>query len=165
MLSKEDIVKGIEVSWSGVFNASELYEGIKGWLEMRGFGDEKKSFIERDYIEKIQGDTKTIEFSWSSEKNNDPYTNFMINITVDMNGLKEVEAEENNQKYKTNSGKVKIKIDGVLIKDPENKWNPVFQKLYENMIIRSRLDSHREDLYNTVYALHDTIKDFLHLRK
>ena len=164
MLEKEDIVKGIELTWSGIFNLADLYEGVKGWLDIKGFGDETKNFLESNYSEKIQGDTKSLEIKWTGERKADTYFNFLINISILIVGLKELEVKQDTKNISANKGEITIRIDGILVKDPDNKMNPIIQKLYEKLIIKNRLEGYREDLYKLVYALHKTIKEFLTMR-
>ena len=165
MPEKEVIVKGIELRWTGVADASELYETLKDWLNMMGFGDEKKNFIETLYKEQIQGDAKRIDIEWSSEKEIDPYVNFMINVKFQMVGIKDAEIKQGDRTIHTNKGDFRVWLDGILVKDPKDKWGPLMKGIYERFIIRSRLDNYREDLYTLVYSLQKTIKGVLNLRE
>ena len=165
MPEKEAIVKGIEVRWTGIADVDDLYESIKDWLNMMGFGDEKKNFIETSYLERIQGDAKQIEIAWSSEKEIDPYVSFMINVKFVINGLSKAEIKEGDRTIHTNKGDFRIFLDGMLIKDPKDKWGPLMKGIYERFIVKSRLDNYRGDLYNLVYSLQKTIKGMLNLRE
>lgn len=165
MLEKETIAKGLEIRYTGVADIDDLYETVKDWLNMMDYGDEKKSFIESEFKQQIQGEARNMEIEWSSEKRIDPFVSFMINVRFNFKGIVDAEIKNEDRTIHTNRGDFRIWIDGVMIKDPENKWNDLIKGIYERFIIKSRLDNYRADLYNKVYALQKTIKGFFNLRE
>ncbi len=157
----------------GIFDMGELYNHMKYWLDYQGYGDENSSFREEQYGERIKGDSKTLEIRWVAEKKANDYVTYKMTITFFVLGLKPVEIEQDGRKLETNKADVDIRFEANLILDknknpggnePKYKWkNKFFQKMYNDYVIRDRIDAHKSDLYSKIYSLHGEVKSFLNL--
>ncbi|MCD4666705.1 hypothetical protein K8R47_02750 [archaeon] len=79
--------------------------------------------------------------------------------------MTDVEVPYNNKKRKLNKADIEIRITSWLDVGG-GKWEKqgFLQKMYQNFLIKGRVDNHLRDLYNAAYGLHKLIKDFLTLR-
>ena len=151
----------------GIFDMSELYILIKEWLSWEGFGDEKQTFQEEAYVERIKGDSKQIEIKWRAEKFLGPYISHVINITFNIVGMQDIEIEIDGKKIGTNKLDLALRIDAEIITDRQEKFKKkkFLKKLYENYIIKERISASKGLLNSKAYTLADEIKGYLELRR
>lgn len=159
----EKIVPKLKISHKGLFDFTDLYEEIKRWLMHSGYGDESKNFHEKKYLERIKGDSKQIESKWVARKEVTGYFANVIEISFQSVGVTDVEIEKDGRKVKLQKGKIDVSISGTLLKNKNKGMSPLMCSMYENFIIRDRLENYRIGLYSKVYALHDEIKKILEL--
>ncbi len=151
----------MNVKGKGVFDMEQLYKDMKYWLEYQGYGDENKSFREAQFGQRIKGDSQQIEIIWNCEKKMNDYVSYFIKVTFFIGGLKDVEVEMDGKKVGLNKGEADIRITAQVILDSKDKWkNKFFQKMYNEFIIKDRIESHKTDLYNKVYSFQGEIKAF-----
>ena len=160
---KEKIVPKLKISHKGLFDFSDLYEGMKRWLIHSGYGNEKKNFQENRYLERKKGDAKQIESKWTARKEVTGYFANVLDITFQSVGVTDVEIEKDGKKVKMQKGKIDVSITGTLLKNKNKNWNPIMCSIYENFVIRDRLENYRIALYSKVYSLHDEIKAILEM--
>jgi hypothetical protein len=166
MQNKINIVPSIKIKKKSIFSMDELYKNIKQWFDYEGYGDEKKSFMEEKYVERIKGDSKLLEIQWEAQKNETEYITFVIRIGFFVLGLKDAEIEIGGKKMGTQKGEVEMRIKSYIITDKKNKWNSKFmQKLYEEYIIKDRMEDYKTELYSKTYSLHDEIKNYLEMHQ
>lgn len=162
-----NVCSGLKLDWKGVFDLNDLYKKTKLWLNYNGYGNEKKSFREALYVEKIKGDEKEIQVEWHAEKNISDYFSCYLTITFLILGLKKVEVVQDGKKLKMNDAEIEIRLSADLVKNREGRWpkNSLIKKIYERFIIKERIEQYTVDLYQKVYSLHDEIKGYLNLLK
>ena len=142
----------------------ELYKMIKYWLDFNGYGDERKSFKEEKYVERIKGDAKQVEIRWRAEKEVSDYFTFVIELTYFIIGLKKIKVKQGDREIKMHEADLELRLSSNIILDKKNKWkNPLTKKVYDKLIINKRIEEHKIDLYKKTYGLHDEIKSFLEL--
>ncbi|MBT3416853.1 hypothetical protein HON86_03095 [Candidatus Woesearchaeota archaeon] len=151
----------------GIFDMGELYSLIKEWLTWEGYGDEKKTFQEEVYVERIKGDSKQIEIKWCAEKFMGPYLLHTINITFNILGMKDIEVEIDGKKIGTNKLDLSLKMDAKVTTDRQGKFKKrkFIKKLYEDYIINERISASKSMLSAKAYTLADEIKEYLELRR
>jgi len=151
----------------GIFDMGELYSLIKEWLTWEGYGDEKKTFQEEIYVERIKGDSKQIEIKWRAEKFMGPYISHTINITFNILGMKDIELEIDGKKIGTNKLDLSLKMNAEVTTDRQDKFKKrkFIKKLYENYIIKERISASKGLLSGKAYTLADEIKEYLELRR
>jgi hypothetical protein len=162
---KESIsVVSMKTKGKGVFDMAELYQNMKFWLDFQGYGNAEQTFQEEKYVERIKGDSKQIEIRWRADKIFNDYVSYTIGITFFIIGLKDVQIEKDGKKIGSNKGEVEIRFNAKLNLDWKNKWKSnSIQSLYNNFIIRDKIESHKTDLYNKTYTLYDEVKKFFEM--
>ncbi len=163
-MPEKDKIYSSKVKYSGVFNFSEFYKFCHEWLSAElGF-----DVAEEQYVEKIKGDQKDIEFKWKGSKEVTDYFKFEIGMDFRILGLEKVEVVQNNAKIKTNKGNVEVKCSGTLIRDYQSKFETnAFQKflrgIYEKWVISSRVGDYEEKIAGDCDELLAQIKAYLDL--
>ena len=149
----------------GVFDMKELYKVMKRWLDIQGYGDETKNFKEEMYVERIKGEAKQLEIRWRAEKTVSDYFSNVMTIKILVLAMKKVEIEIEGKKIPTQS-EVRIDVKSVLMKNRQSKFkSDFFIKIYENMIIRDRVDNYWSYFYGKTNTFVDEIKTYLELRR
>ena len=163
-MPEKDKIYSSKIKYAGVFNFSEFYKFCHEWLA------EELAFdvAEEQYIEKIKGDSKDIEFKWQGSKKVSDYFKFEINLDFRILGLEKVEVAQNNAKVRTNKGNVEVKCSGTLVRDYESKFETnAFQKflrgIYEKWVIPSRIGDYEDKLAGYCDELLAQIKSYLDL--
>jgi hypothetical protein len=144
MVEKKQIFSS-RINYEGVVSFSDYYKFCYDWLTKQI----DLILQEKNYIEKIKGDTKDLSIDWSGEKPLTDYFKFEILIQFRVFGLKNVEIFENKQKVKTNKGRVEMQVNGTLIRDYSGKFETTpFRKfmrnVYEKWIISSEIEKFEE---------------------
>jgi len=141
MVEKDTIFKG-KVKQRGIFNFKDIYNFLYDWLRDEGY-----DVYEKNYTEKVSGDSKQVEIRWEAEREISDYFRFQIKASWIILGMKSVEVEKEGKKIKMDSGYLEIKFEAVLLKDYENRWeNQPFWKflrgVYERYIVRTRIEDY-----------------------
>jgi hypothetical protein len=149
----------------GVFDVKELYKVMKRWLDVQGYGDETKGFKEEFYVERIKGDVKQLEVKWRAEKTMSDYFSNVITIKILIAAMKNVEIEIEGKKIPTFKSNLRIDIKSVLVKDRQGKFkSDFFRNIYDNTIVRDRVDRYWGYSYGKTNSFIDEIKTYLELR-
>jgi hypothetical protein len=164
---KISIVSGLKLKWAGNIDVADFYQKLKYWLLNSGYGDEMKNFKEIKYVQRIKGDSKEIDVKWTGEKNVSDYFANNLTITMLITKMKDVEIMISGRKVKMNNAAIEIKIFADLIKNRKGRWpkKSMMKSIYENMIIKQRIDEYKMGLYQKAYSLHDEVKTFFDLQK
>lgn len=148
----------------GIFDMGELYQNMKTWLDFQGYGDQEKTFQEEKYVERIKGESKQIEIRWRADNLFNEYVSYTLGITFFIVGLKDVQIEKDGNKVGSNKGEIEIRFNAKLNLDWKNKWkSPFVQGIYNNYVIRDKIEEHKTDLYNKTYSLYDEVKKFFEM--
>ena len=148
MVEKDLVWKG-KLKHTGIIDSRELYTFCYKWLT-----DEDYFIVEKVYNEKITKDGKEVEIKWFAFRKISDYFRFYLKIDWRII-LTPVEAIKNGGKVKAEKGILEIKIDGVLEKDYEHRWeNNGFLKflrgVYDRYMIRTRVEQYEERLMEEV---------------
>jgi hypothetical protein len=160
MVEEDNVFKG-KVKQEGLFEFKELYKFCHFYLVDRGY-----KLIEKEYSEKIVPNGKNIDIKWEAKRKISDYFRFKINFAFKIIGMTEVEVQKEGYKTKMNKGQAEIKIDGVLEKDYEHRWedNPFYKFLrttYDRYIIKTRIDEYEKKLLEEIDEMIAEIKAFL----
>ena len=160
-MSEKDKVFGGKIKQDGLFDFKELYRFCHIYLEDAGYHK-----VEKEYSEKLVGAAKDIDIKWEASKEISDYFRFIINFNFKIIGMVDVEVQKDNEKKKMNKGSVEIKIEGVLEKDYEHRWenNPFYKFLrtvYDRYIVKSRIESYETKLFEEIDEMIAQIKSFL----
>ena len=82
--------------------------------------------------------------------------------------LKKVKVKREGKDVDTNEGRVQINFKAILVKDYEHKWEDqaiwkFFRGIYDRYIIRSRIETYEEKLFEELEELISQCKAFLAL--
>jgi len=163
---KHYIIKGTKMKWKGVFDFDKLYKVIKRWMDFEGYGDEMDGFNEKKYKERIQaGGAKMYEIVWEGKKEVSSYFTFVMEITFLLLGVKEIEVEMDGKRVKMNKGEVEMRFNTYVISNANENFkdDSWFIRIYENWVIRDRLEQYKINLYKKFMKLQDVIKEELNL--
>lgn len=159
MAIKDKVFKS-KLKQSANFNFKETYEFIYDYLN-----DERWNLHESLYREKNQGETKEMTITWKGTKNISDYFRFEIGITFIILGMKDIKINVEGKEIKTQSGSLEMNFDAALIKDYKNKWNTgfmkVFRHIYDDYIIKNRIEDYEVKLNEEINEIIATIKSFL----
>lgn len=160
MAEKDKVFDG-KIKQTGMAPFKEFYSFSYDWIMSEGY-----DLIEKRYAEKVTGDSKDIEIEWEAMKKISDYFKFHIKIDWIILGMKEMEAEVDGRKIKTNKASFEIKVKGTLIKDYENKWEdqPFWKFLrgvYDRYIIRARIHQYEQKLFMEANDFLNQCKSFL----
>ncbi len=163
MPEKETIFSS-KIRYTGIFSFKEFYKFCYDWLkEETGL-----ELAENRYSEKIDGATKKIGVSWSGGKNLTDYFRFDAGVSIDADGLKEVEINQGGVKVRTNQGSVEVGIKGTLVRDYEGKFETTaFKKflrgIYEKWIIPSSIEEYQGKISGACDSFLNQAKAYLDL--
>jgi len=161
MVEKDKVWSG-KLKHTGIVDFKELYNFCYTWLT-----DEDYFVIEKNYNEKITPQGKEVEIQWVAFRKISDYFRFELKFTWRVI-LTPIEVEKNGKKIKADKAYIEIKIDGVLQKDYEHRWeNNSFLKflrgLYDRYIIRGRIEDYETKLYDEIEEFRRQVKSFLAL--
>ena len=163
-MAEKDTIFSNKTSYGGIFPFSKFYKFCYQWLTE----DVELDLAEEKYAETLKGNSKDIDIEWSGTKKFTDYFKEQIKVKFEILGLTEVEVEQNGQKIKTNNGKIKLIVKGILIRDYDGKFEKnAFQKflrsVYEKWIIRSRIDQFEAKLFGDCTEFLEQAKAYLAL--
>lgn len=160
---EKDLVWVGKLKHKGIFNYKELYRYMYVWLI-----DKEYLVIEKEYTEKIGPNGKEVVVKWEARRKISDYFRFVFLMEWRILGMKEVEAMEDGAKITLDKGDSEIKVQAILEKDYENRWeNSSFFKFlrtaYDRYLIRGRIDKYETMIYNEVNEYLYQMKSFLSL--
>ena len=134
-----------QITYTGIFSFQDFYRFCYDWLK----DEVHMQITENKYSEKLAGDSKNIEVKWTCEKKITDYFRFDAKVSFIVNGLKKVEITNGGQKVETNKGMIRVKIEGILVRDYLGKFetsafNKFLRGVYEKWIITSRVEEFKE---------------------
>ena len=166
MPQRDIILPSIKVKEKSIFSLDELYKMLYRWFENHGYTFQEQEYRDED----MGGGKKHIEIKWYAEKKIDDYFKFIIEINFLVVGLEEIEIEREGLKVGTNKGEIEMRIKAYILKDYDARWekHPIsrfLREVYDTKIIRSRISSYENEIYEETYKMIDEIKAFLNLHK
>ena len=131
----------IYIKHKGIFNLSEIIQGIKSFLE----GDSFKMHFPKHKIKKDEHEIKIY-----GERKMNEYVKFTIKLLIRIFDWKEVEIIKDGEKVKADSGRIAIDLDGVLELDYQgrfggSKFMQGLQDFYHKYIIHRDIGDYWED--------------------
>jgi len=162
-MTDKDLILKEKVAHSGLFDFAGFYSFAHSWFREENYG-----VNEEKYSEKIKGNSKDIVIEWKATKNLSDYFKIEQNITFEIRKLTDVEVEIDGEKKKMNRGEVEVTIKGVLVRDPDSKWESTpwlrfLRDVYNKYIIPSRVESMELKVKGDVQTFKDELKAYLDL--
>ena len=164
-MQRDTLLDNFKLKQDSIFDLGELYKLLFRWFENNGY-----SFYEKAYHDIDTPGGKQIMAFWVTERVMDSYIKFVIEVNFFVNGLSKVEIERGGTKVSTNKGSIEFRINAVINKDYDNKWDtmPIFKnarKIYEMYLARDRIEHLEGELIGDYQSLIDEIRSFLALHK
>lgn len=164
-MSEEDKVFSSTVKNDGIFNFKDFYKFCYDWLI-----DETRitDFSEDKYGEKLTGDSKDIDVEWVAQRKLTDYFKEKIKVRFKIRRMSQVKVRQEGADVETNKGSVEIKVDGILVKDYEGKFEMTgFRKflrsVYEKYVIPSSVEDFQEKVAVECNTFLEQAKAFLDL--
>ena len=148
-MAEKETVFSSNIRYDGIFSFKDFYKFCYDWLtEEVGM-----RIMEDKYSEKLAGDSKDIEIKWKCEKKITDYFRFDAKVSFIVNSLKKIEITNGGAKVETNKGNIKIKMEGILVRDYKGKFevtafNKFLRGIYEKWVITSRIEEFEETIMN-----------------
>ena len=176
---RDVLVSKITVQNEDTFHLKNLYKLVHDWLDEEGFvdiyGDRgNDGNPEVFYLERLSGTgSKEHRIRWRCLKtpNNSQYYRYFVKVDFITINMKSIEVMHQGYKMKTDRGDVNITVEAWLQLDYKEDWDQTtflkskfIQRLFRNRIYKEQIESHKVDLYKTVYRLQNTVKQYLKLR-
>ena len=160
MAEKDTITKG-KIKQAGFFDFKDLYSFVYDLLIHNGY-----DVNEKNYSEKVAGESKDIDIEWEALKKVSDYFKFQLKLTWKILGLKSVEVQRDGKKVKTNQGVLEIKFSAVLVKDYESRWEEAaiwkfLRGVYDRYVIRDRIEDYEEKILSDLDEIIGQIKSYL----
>lgn len=159
-----DNIYSSKVKHTGFFVYPDFYRFCYDWLS-----DEMDlDVVESAYVEKINGDSKNVEFEWKGKLNVTDYFQFKVKVKCRIIGMTKVELEREGKKLKGNSGVVEVKMSANLVHDHKGRfeqswWGKFFRSIYEKWIIPGRVAQYEQKLAGDADEFLGQVKAYLGL--
>jgi len=140
-MSEKELVFSSKIKNSGIFSFRDFYKFCHSWLTEEA----NLAVLEDKYKEKLKGNSKDIEISWTCVRRITDYFMFEVKVTFIVDGLTDVEVQKGEARIKTNKGTVELNVKGNLVRDYDGKFESSWiQKttrgIYEKWVIASRIE-------------------------
>ena len=162
MVEQDKVFEG-KIKQTDVFDFKELYQFNYKWLVDEGYKVDEKT-----YSEKVTPGGKELEIQWEAKKKVSDYFRFVIKANWRVLGMTSVEVEhpETKKKMKLDKGQVEIKVQAILEKDYEHRWeNTSFLKflrgVYDKYIVRGRIEDYEKKIFGEADEFISQVKGFL----
>lgn len=158
MAEKDRVFKG-KLKNQGNFDYKNLYEFLYDTFMEEGY-----DVHESKYAEKNKGDSKNLDLNWTATKKISSYFSFEIKTNWIILGLKKVKIQKDGKESLVDDATVEITFTADLVKDPSNKWEKsflkTFRRIYDQYIIKNRVEDYEMALYEEVNEIIDHVKSF-----
>jgi len=163
-MAEKDILIKEKLDHSGVFDFAGFYGFAHQWWREHLYD----GVTEEKYSEKVSGNTKEIYIEWKASKRLSDYWKIEQQIKLDISGLTEVEVEIDGKRKKMNKGKIAVEIKGVMIRDPDSKWDRTpmmrfLREVYNKYVIPGRVESIEQKITADTRNWKDELKAYLDL--
>lgn len=146
MAEKETIFSSF-MKYEGIFSFKDFYKFCYDWLTEQT----DLAVAEKEYSEKLKGDSKDIDIKWTGSRKLTDYFKFESKVEFRILNLTEVEVARGSTKFKTNKGQVKVKIKGILIRDWQGKFERTafgkfLRSIYDKWVIPGRIEQFEDKI-------------------
>jgi len=131
----------IHIKNKGIFNLSDLIQGIKNFFESDSF---------KVHFPKHKAKKDEHELKLYGERKMSEYVKFKITVWIRVLDWKEVEVIKDGKKMKADSGRIAVDIDGDLTLDYQGRFSgskflQALQDFYHRFIIKQDIGDYWED--------------------
>lgn len=171
-LNKPWKVRQFSLNFKHVFSLEFLYKRLHEWLVEEGYCGSGDKWIERLYLERIDGGGgKQIWIWWRTDKQHtNSFFKFYLDVDFHILGLKKEEIIVNGTKVGTNKGECEVFVTAKMELDPNKQWNknfilknPYVQNFYLNRMYKSQIEAAEDQLVKDAARLLGAIKQYYQL--
>jgi hypothetical protein len=146
MVEKDKVFSG-KMRHVGIFDFKEFYRFCYMWFIHKEYW-----IVEKNYTEKVTDKGKEVEIEWEAKRKISDYFRFFLKINWRIVQLKEVEVQKDGEKISMNKGDVEIRVESILEKDYEHRWegSAIFKflrSMYDRYLIRGRIEDYEFKIY------------------
>ena len=166
MVKEDSIISDVKIKFKGNFDLKLLYKKLREWLKREGYSDPCEGGGEKKYSERVKPEGKQLEILWGTKKGAEAgYFSQEIDISFFLNGLKEVEVDNDGKKLKLESCEIEMKFNSKLVRNASKQWeeHSMMFKLYERFVVKYKIDEHKIQVYKDTNKLIDEVKSFFSL--
>jgi hypothetical protein len=160
MAIKDKVFKG-KLKQVANFNLKTVYEFIYDHLSDEGWDIHENIFRQKTLGENLREGT----IDWTVTKDVSDYFKYEMKIIWILLAVKDVKVMVDGQETKMQNGTLELNFDASLVKDHQDRWNDSFAKsmreVYDNFIIRTRIEDYEVDLFEQVNDIIATVKSYL----
>ncbi|RMD67678.1 hypothetical protein D6817_00830 [Candidatus Pacearchaeota archaeon] len=162
MADKKEVVKE-KLQYKGLFDFATLYSFSHSWFADKGYG-----VVEKKYNEKVEGNKRDTSIEWEITKKISDYFRADYTLKIEVSDMTEVEVEIDGERKRMQKGEISIEIKGVLVRDPESKWDesPFYRflrDLYDKYIIPARIDESESEVKERAITFKEDLKALLEI--
>lgn len=162
-MAEKRTVREIKTAYSGLFKVHDLYKLIDDWILERGYDKNEKM-----HSEAVTETGKDIRLEIDAIKKISDYSKFVIEIEVNMSGVKEVIVKRKEKSEKLNQGDVNVTMTGYFITDYENRWQQrpmqvLFRTIVDKFLFKTSLSEEKLALVDEIKHLQGQIDGYLNL--
>lgn len=145
MAGFQEEIYSTKMKYDGIFSFKDYYKFCYDWLNEETGVD----LSEKEYNEKITGNSKELKVKWEGEKKLTDYFKFVIKVEFHITNMSNVEINREGAKIKTNQGSVKTSVKGILVRDYEGKFetkpfDKFLRGIYEKWVITQRIQQFQD---------------------
>lgn len=160
MPEKDQVLKET-FKYTGVFNFRDFYDYASEWLK-----EEEYLLTEEKYNEKISSGQKEVEILWDAHRRVSDYFKKNLRIKITIRRMVDVEVEIDGKKKPTNKGEIKMEVKGIIIKDPDSRWDSsttmrFLKDTYNKYVIPNRIDAMEDKVIDDAKDFREEMKAFL----
>ena len=152
------ISERLKIRHLGILELDEFYRWFHAWFDFEGYKADETWYEERTF----PNGAKYIEIHWNAVKERTKYFTYVIHTHFLLIGVSDIELGE--KKIKRHRGDFEVGISSHIemgkFVGEETPFKEFLRKIYENYIIRKRIDEYKVELYEKFYKLHNEIVAF-----
>lgn len=157
----EKVVRGIEVSYTGVVDLHDFLDFFKKWFKSKGY-----DVTEKLYDTKTKSDSKSFLIKWECDRKPTDYDKIIIKAAISGSDIKEAKVDS----LKVAEGNVKIEIEGEHEKDYDERWrkNPFFhfiRAIFDKFVVEMKDAEIAKKLTSDCDNLADETKKYFNIKE
>lgn len=157
----DKVVKGVEVTYEGVFDLHDFLDSLKKWFKSKGY-----DVTEKLYESKAKATLKSIKIKWECDRKPTDYDKYIIKLGIDCSDLNEGEVD----KVKVVEGKVKVSVEAEHEKDYDEKWRGkptlnFFRAIYDKFVIEEKENAIAKNLKKDTDSLVSEVKNYFNIKE
>lgn len=146
-MAEKDKIFSSKIKYDGLMDFKEFYKFCYQWLTEEA----ELTVSETKYAEKVTGDSKNIDVSWSGSRTVTDYFKFQVSVSFKIINLTNTEIIQSGKKFKMNKGSVEVSVSGTLVRDYDGKFEKTssqkfMRSIYEKWVIPSRIEEYEGKL-------------------